>query len=603
VVAGAWVGDARRGVLVARRVRRLGSDQLGRGRWRDAVARRSAALFGTRAALVDALIIDRRAELDPALRDRYARSGLTHLLSISGLHVGFLAAWIMLVLRRLPLRPAGQALAAVGLVFAYVWLLGAPAPALRAALMLAVAEVARWRQRVVAPRGSIALAALLVMLIDPWAVRSVGAWLSVAAIAAVIWADRRFRAAPRLARLLAPSAVATLLTAPITAYAFGTVAPVGVIANLAGIPLGALAVPGVALALGTSAVWPAAGELLAAGAGLCLALLDIVADIGARVPGGHVVTVASWQAAALWSVVAAVLWWLWHAPRFVRLARGMFVAAVAAWGWVVAELPRDRDGALTVHFLDVGQGDAAALRTPHGRWVLIDAGPRTRDRDAGRRVVVPFLRRHGVRRLDVVVASHGHADHVGGMPAVFAALPVDVVLDAAEPVPETAYLEYLAAVEASGARWHRARRGDTVSMDGVRIVVLSPDSAWAAGMLDPNEESLVLLVSHAGRRLLFMGDAGAPVEQRLAGHVGDIDLLKVGHHGSRTATGSAWLAELRPETAVISAGRRNTYGHPAPQVLARLAQHGAAVLRTDRDGTITFATDGSPAHSEIHHEH
>ena len=596
VVAGMWRGDGQRGVLVARRTRLLDPSPRGRGAWRDAVAARTAQLFGSRAPLVDALIINRRADLDPQVRDRYSRSGLTHLLSISGLHVGFLAAWVILVLRRLPLRPAVQAALALALVLAYVWTLGSPAPALRAAIMFGSAELARWRQRVVAPRGTIALAAWLVLIVDPWALRSVGAWLSVGAIAAVIWADRRFANAHGVVRLVAPSVVATLVTAPITAFTLGTVAPVGILANVVGIPLGALAVPGVALALGVSVLWPWAGALLAAGSGVCLALLDGVADVASRVPWGHVVTVPGLGPGAAWAAVGVVCWWLWNAPRRpgVRAARAAFLAACASWTLVLARPARDTDGALAVHFLDVGQGDAAALRTPHGRWIVIDAGPRTPQRDAGRSVVVPFLRRHGARRIDVLVASHGHADHVGGLPAVLEALPVDLVLDPGEPVPEASYLAYLGAVDRAEAPWRRARAGDTAMVDGVRLVVFSPDSAWGAQTFDPNEESVVLGVEFGGRRMVFMGDAGEPVEQRLRGRIGDIDVLKVGHHGSRTATSDEWLAEARPEMAVISVGRGNRYGHPAPEVLERLSRFGAAVRRTDREGTITFVWEGTP---------
>jgi competence protein ComEC len=140
-------------------------------------------------------------------------------------------------------------------------------------------------------------------------------------------------------------------------------------------------------------------------------------------------------------------------------------------------------------------------------------------------------------------------------------------------------------------------------VDGVRLEVLSPDSAWADRTLDPNEESVVLLVQFGRHRLLFMGDAGEPVERRLAGRVGDVDLLKVGHHGSRTATGAGWLAELRPETAVISVGRRNRYGHPAADVLERLAAAGVRVVRTDVAGTatLTFTVDEDRGHRDIRH--
>jgi len=601
-VAGRWLGAADRGVLVVRRARQVDAVPRGRGALRDAVTRRTAALFGSRAPLVDALVINRRAELDPKVREQYARSGLAHILSISGLHVGFLAAWLALALRRL--RPAARFWACAALILVYVWLLGWPAPAARAALMLLVDGIGRLRQRVVAPRGSIALAALCVMFLDAWVVRSVGAWLSVAAIAAVIWGARATATHPLLARLLVPSVAATLVTAPITAWAFGTVAPIGVVLNLVAVPLSSVVVPGLILALLASSLLSGLGALFAAGSGLGLALLDALAAAGARMPGGHLVHVPGWQAALLWTAVAAAAWWLWHAPRgrWVRGARLAFLAALVSWSVTLAALARDEPPGLAVYFLDVGQGDAALLRTPGGHWVLIDGGPRQGGRDAGRAVIVPFLRRHGAESLTAVVATHGHADHIGGLPVVLEAFPPAYVLEPGEPLAQPLYLEFLAAVEASGARWQPARAGDKLQVDGVVLEVLSPDSTWLGLTRDVNEHSVVLRVRFGAERLVFAGDAGLPVEARLAGRVGPVRLLKVGHHASRSATSDAWLTELAPREAVISVGRRNTYGHPAPEVLARLARHGVAILRTDRDGTITFSTDGTRETTAISHQ-
>ncbi len=604
VVAGWWSGVADRGVLVVRRAVRLDATPRGRGAVRDRLAARSAELFGARAPIVDALVFAPNATLDPDIRERYVRSGLAHLLSISGLHVGFLAAWLALLLRKLRLAPGPRFAATVLLLAAYLWLLGWPSPAVRAAAMLLLVEIARRRQRVVAPRGMVALSALGVLLADPWALRSVGAWLSVAGIAAVIWADRACARERRVLRLIAPALAATLLTAPISAFTFGTVAPIGVLANLVAIPLAGIVVPGLVLALALSWVIAGAAHLLAAGAGLGLALLDLAAGAAAAVPGGHVVMVAGWEAAVLWAAVAAVAWWLWHSPRrpWLIAARVAFCATV-----FVAALLRDVVGldacrCLTVFFLDVGQGDAAVLRTPHNRWVVIDAGPRTPESDAGRRVVVPFLRRQGARRVAVAVATHGDADHLGGMPAVVEAFDPELVLEPGEPLGRPLYLEFLARVEESGARWHPARAGDRIELDGVALEVLSPDSLWMTLPLDVNEHGVVLRVSYGAVRLLFQADAGLPVEARLAGRVGPVELLKVGHHGSRSATSDAWLDELAPHEAVISVGRHNRYGHPTPEVLARLAAHGVAVLRTDERGTITFSTDGHGARLRSHHD-
>src|SRR6266704_2590355 len=491
VVAGKWTG----GVLVVRRTRALDLVPHGRGALRDVLAARSTELFGTRAPIVNALVFAPNARLDCDIRVRYVRSGLAHLLSISGLHVGFMAAWLALILGKLHLAARARFGATAVLLLGYLWLLGFPAPAVRAGAMLVLADVARLRQRVVAPRGVVALAALGVLVQDPWALQSVGAWLSVAGVGAVVWAGRAFARAPRLARLAAPALVATLVTAPISAFAFGTVAT---------------------------------------------SFRDVVSLDACR--------------------------------------------------------------CLTVHFLDVGQGDAAALRTPNGRWIVIDGGPRTPERDAGRRVVVPFFRDQGVGRVAVVVAIHGDGDHLGGLPAVVEAFPPELVLEPGEPLGRPLYLEFLAGVEASGARWHGARAGDRVEVDSVVLEVLSPDSLWLRLPLDVNDHGVVLRVRYGAVRLLFQADAGLPVEGRLAGKVGRVDLLKVGHHGSRTATSDEWLDELAPREAVISVGRNNHYGHPAPEVLERLARHGITVFRTDRNGTITFSTDGHGERVRSHHD-
>jgi competence protein ComEC len=280
--------------------------------------------------------------------------------------------------------------------------------------------------------------------------------------------------------------------------------------------------------------------------------------------------------------------------RWAIVGRGAMLAAAGSWWLVVYDL-RGRgaaDGALGLFFLDVGQGDAAAIRTPGGHWVLVDAGPADERRDAGHRIVGPWLRRAGARRLDALVVSHAHADHLGGAGAVLAQVPADVVLEPASPTDDARYLRFLGQVAASGVRWQPARSAMGFTLDGVQFRFVHPDTAWTEWGLDLNEDSAVLLVEYGAFRALFAGDAGLPAEARLRGRVGDVDLLKVGHHGSRGASGDAWLSELRPEFAVISVGRGNRYGHPAPEALARLRAAHARIMRTDEEGTITVVTDG-----------
>lgn len=269
-------------------------------------------------------------------------------------------------------------------------------------------------------------------------------------------------------------------------------------------------------------------------------------------------------------------------------------AIVVWWPLLPAARTRDKGDGLAIHFLSVGQGDAALIRTPAGRWVVIDGGPRFAGYDAGRAVLVPFLRRLGVRRLALVVASHGDADHLGGLPALLRAIPAELVLEPGEPLGGALYRRWLAAVTRTGAAWRRAQAGDTLVVDGVRLTVWHPDSGWIARGLPVNENSLVLTVEYGGFRALFPGDAGAPMEAARAGAVGRVAVLKVGHHGSASASGEEWLRSVRPRVCVISVGP-NRFGHPASLTLWRLRQAGCAVYRTDRDGTIEVATDGRRA--------
>jgi competence protein ComEC len=276
--------------------------------------------------------------------------------------------------------------------------------------------------------------------------------------------------------------------------------------------------------------------------------------------------------------------------------RAGWCAAVALWlrlAPVQVFTSPDGGGDLALHFLDVGQGDGAVLRTPGGRWLAIDAGPASGGRtDAGRRVVAPFLERQGVRALAAILISHAHADHMGGVPALLRRFGVGLVLEPGASVPDPAYGALLAGLDSSGIAWHPARAGERFTLDGVRFSVLHPRPGWAEWGEDVNEDSVVLLVEYGGFQALFTGDAGFPAEAALRGSVGPVDLLKVGHHGSRGSTSGELLDSLRPLAAVISVGR-NDYGHPSPETLARLERRRVPVLRTDEDGTISVRTSGT----------
>ena len=546
-------------------------------------------------------MLGRRGGIDPDLQQRFADAGLVHLLSISGFHVGLITAWVFLIGRLLRLGRSQAFVVAAITSSAYVAFLGWPAPATRAAALAGVVALCRIRQRHVHADSVLAATCLVVLLLDPWAILDLGGWLSATAL----WGASRFSRWTDAAlgknfwwRTLGSSTGATLATAPITAAVLGTVALAGLALNFVAIPIAAVAVPGVLVSLIVYPVSTAVAKAFAAGAGFALHMLELAAVAGARIPGGHsAVEPGNPLAAAPWIVTLGLALWVMairNTPGEAARRLG-WICTVVAWGAlgraVLTGSPAS-DAGLALHFLDVGQGDAAVLRTPSGHWVVVDAGPASEGSDAGRRVVAPFLERQGVRNLALIVVSHAHADHLGGVPALLARFRTGVVLEPGALVADQRYTAFLAELRTKGVRWHPAQGHERFTLDGVTFSVLHPVPGWAGWEEDVNEDSVVLLVEYGAFQALLSGDAGFPAEEAMAGRLRPVDLLKVGHHGSRGSTGDGWLAALRPRVAVISVGR-NDYGHPSPPTLARLSRHGVEVRRTDLEGTISVTTDGT----------
>lgn len=260
-------------------------------------------------------------------------------------------------------------------------------------------------------------------------------------------------------------------------------------------------------------------------------------------------------------------------------------------GAVSGAAPRADGKTLVAAFLDIGQGDSAVVETPGGKTILIDAGPPGSDD-----VILNYLRKRGIARLDYVVASHPHADHIGGMARVLAALPFGPVYDSAFATGSQVQERYLTAIQKHGGRITKARAGQSVPIDGsVTMEVLAPrdplfeenDSAWV------NNNSVVVRFVYGKTRLLFTGDMEEKERQRLytAGTDLRADVLKVAHHGSRNGTDAEFLGRVQPQVAVISCEQGNDYGHPHKEALAALRAAHVPFLRTDLQGTITLTCD------------
>jgi competence protein ComEC len=602
----------RRGTLAARTQRPVPNGRVApllasRGR---AQSRLRELFDERRSGFAEALLLAQRDGLDAEVSQIFAKSGLSHLLAISGTHVALVAAVLLAGARvaRFSVHLGGW-LSAVGTT-AYVLLLGAPHAAARSLLQILMVMCARFLQRPSDTFTLMAAAALVLIAREPLALLDAGFQLSFAGVFGILAFQKKIvRVLPKhmprvLKDSIAPSLAATLTTTPIAALHFGLVSFISLAANLIAIPAVSLAVPAIAVALGAGAVSHTLGQFIAAGASVSIDLLDRTARIAASLPGGHayvdVTTVLVWLCAC-----GALLVTLKHVRERLRSSkpgertrsratRIAGLAGIAAAILALVAIPllgrSSANGNLEIHAIDVGQGDAIAIRSPRGRWILIDTGPRSATFDAGRSRVVPFLLRHGVKRIDALILTHPHADHVGGVEAVLGAVDVDAVLDPAVPAANEYYLIALQQAGVHHARWFAAHAGRELHIDDMTLRILAPLESALDAPQDPNDYSVVFRLAWGRFGALFLGDAPESVENELVAAHGaalNADVVKVGHHGSRTSTGDSLLAVVRPRVGLVSAGTRNRYGHPDPQVLQRLGKYGVVVLRTDRQGTLT----------------
>ena len=257
-------------------------------------------------------------------------------------------------------------------------------------------------------------------------------------------------------------------------------------------------------------------------------------------------------------------------------------------------LPTDvpSSGPFKVYFFDVGQGDSTLILSPDGQTALIDGG----DSGTG---VVQYLQNLGIQRIDLMFASHPHADHIGGLVDVLNAMPVAKVVTSGEMNTTSIFERFIDGIDKAGAEYVEAKRGDTIPFGGINFQVLSPAHSSSDNL---NNSSLVLNIRIGKTTFLFMGDSESEIESELlsSGQSLNADILKVGHHGSKSSSSPAFLSAVSPETAIYFAGIGNSYGHPAPQTIAALKATGATVYGTDQLGTIlvTVSADGYQVSSE-----
>ena len=597
------------------------------------------------AGLASGILVGRRDRVSREVADSFTATGLSHVVAISGWNICLVGAVIGSLLSAAGLSRRSRSLAIVVALGCFTLLAGTGASVVRAAFMGGVALIARETGRPGSALAALGLAVWMLLLLDPSMVSDVGFQLSVTATAGLLWWGSRLTrrlagAAPNrprrwLAESLGVSLAAQAATLPLILFHFGRLSLVSPLANLVIAPIVAPAMlvgfvallAGLVVGAGVPFVVGAPFALLG---WLVLGAMVAVSGVLAQVPLASVAlppALASLLAVGSALVIGAVAWrvrgrdatvesstnrpdgtrtpadtgarqqWIRAARRRALAVVLTAVALLATLGVVVGG--RTGPGRLTVTVLDVGQGDAILVDGPRGGRMLLDSGP-----DPDRLLTV--LDRHVPawdRRLDLVVLTHPHEDHVAGLAMLLQRYRVAAVAEngmlGAGP-GDSAFRAWLASARVST---QRLAAGDRLTLDGIAMDVLwpirgtVPERSPSVGR-QVNDTSIVLDVRYGQRRMLLTGDIEDDVDPSLlqAG-IGEppearLDVLKVAHHGSRTATSEAWLQALQPRIAMISAGIGNPYGHPAPETVARLRAHGARVLRTDLDGDLQVSTDG-----------
>ena len=599
--------------------------------WLEQIRRRIGAFFDTHldrqnAAILRALIIGDRSGIDRSLQDAFARAGVAHVLAISGLHIGIVAAaaysawwWLLGRSRRLLLSwtmPRLAALLAIPSVLLYAGLAGGRVATWRAVVMVLVylGSILIGRQHEV--YRSLALAALLISVIWPGAMFEVSFQLSFVAVLAIFaglsrlsgwWekfsADRLFQLQPWPGRVWrwgllsgAVSGCAILGTAPITAAHFNQVAVAGFVTNLVIIPLlGSVAVIAGLAAAGLLFVHEGLAHLLALAAGGVVQVSAWIVEVIGAWPYAafDVVTPNLFELAVIYGM-GACLFLGFRSSQPVRYTLlvlcAVLLADCAYWTW-----QRFFRQDMRVTFLDVGQGDAAVIEFPGSQVMVVDGGGFASPTfDSGEAIIAPFLWGRKIGRVDTVVMSHPQLDHYGGLAYVVTHFGPSEFWSSGEEADSKRFGRLQHALGQAGLVSREMCRGSVVeSVSEVRIEILHPPCGTRG--LDTNNASLVLRLSHGSVDFLLPGDIEMAGERSLlaSGQALQSEILKVPHHGSRSSSSAAFVRAVSPQLAIASLGSFNRFDFPSHEIVQRYLGHEVELLRTDRDGTVRVISDGA----------
>lgn len=553
------------------------------------------------AEVVRALVLGERQDIDRNILEQFQRSGIVHVLAISGLHVGFILMVLLLFFGLIGLSYNKRILFSLLLLYAFVALVNFKAPVLRATLMATLYYAARVGERKVSPLNTIAIAALIILFLDPAQLLLPGFQFSFAAVGGILYGyphlktQAVFRNHNRLIQkwLIQPfvvSLAAVLATTPLTWYYYGTLQTGAVFINILLIPLiglfvilSFLFILVSALGLGISLGF---GQILHFWFSFILRLNEFFANIPlvqihAPRPG-----------------ILAILLLIVFIFLIFHLKRNTVIYTLITFALLVLIQMRPNPK-FRVTFASVGQGDGAIVEFPNGKVLVLDAGDRNFGFDAGKRHLLPLLRYYGIHKIDFLVASHAHSDHFGGMLSILNRVAVDTICIPKYPSTNKLYRRFLTQADSLKIPIVYKQRGQEIRIGNeFRVYVLHPFGPYQRcenqSGNEVNNSSLVIKLCYGQTSFLFMGDLEQNAEPELIPfqQILTSDVLKVGHHGSRTSSSEDLLDWVSADFSVVSVGKRNRFYHPSRQTINRLQSHKAHPLRTDHFGALVFESDG-----------
>lgn len=528
--------------------------------------------------------------LDPDFKDRYKRVGLSHLLVASGTQVSILIGVCLALARslKIPILPAALGTSIINILFTI--LAGGGASIVRAAIMGQVVLIGLCFDRDADIYTSLAISALLLALWDPLMIFDLGFQLSFAATWSLVYLAPKFET--KIPSMIAVSLAPILATIPITVLNFNQLSLAALLVNTVVVPwVEMLTILGFVSTLLGLIFLPLAGILNS-----FLYLLLIILDQIVYTFAEHQLACINLASPPIWvfgfyyfMLIAIVEKWL-DKKKALTVALVFLLCLV----WQAALSPVSSIEGLTISVIDVGQGDSILVEAPNGKTMLIDGGPKFKRSDAGKRYVLPFLRKKGINKLDILVLTHPHDDHVGGLPSVIKEIPIGLVIDSGQPHTSKAYLTFLTLIDRKKIPYKLARAGIKVELGtGCQGLVFNPSEPFIEGSA-LNNNSVAIRLTYGNFAAMLTGDMEKEGEERVLEKYQNIrcQVLKVGHHGSKTSSSAAFFKAVKPETAVISVGAKNKFHHPHPSTVKRMEELGIRIWRTDLNGTVTVRSDG-----------